>query len=312
MANKPLKEYQDGEHFSGLLLVTNCAKCVSNQGKAYLNLTLRDATFQINAKKWDLTNDDEKLFAVGNILDIEGEVNLYRGALQLKIIYAALPVGEVDASMFAKKSPVSKEELLSDFNYYKSQIHDSDLIQVVDYVLNKRKDLYFDAPGGISIHHDYTNGLLHHTVSMLHHAEYFANFYKDIDKELLYAAVILHDVDKTVEIEGTLSYKRTLEGNLIGHLPMGSAEIQEAKAMLGIDSESLVLLQHMILAHHGHPEFGSPVLPMTKEALLLNLIDNLDCDMAIAIKALENTKEGEFSEKLFALDNRMLYKPHKR
>ena len=312
MNKKPLKEYQDGEHFSGLLLVSNSAKCVSNTGKAYLNLELRDSSCSINAKKWDLTSEDEKMFVAGNVLDISGEINAYRGTLQLKVVLASYPIAPIDPSIFARPCPVSKDELLESFNHYRSQIKDTDLRQIVDYIINKRRDLYFDAPGGISIHHDYSSGLLHHTVSMLQHAEYFANFYPDIDKELLYAAIILHDVDKTMEIEGSLTYKRTVEGNLLGHLAMGVTEIQEAKAMLGLESETIVLLEHMILSHHGKPEFGSPVLPMTKEAILLHLIDNLDCDMNLLGKITDNLKEGEFSEKIFALDGRQIYKPHKR
>ena len=312
MTRKLLKEYQDGEHFSGLLLVSNSAKCVSNNGKAYLNMELRDSSCSINAKKWDVTPEDEKMFVAGNVLNISGEINAYRGTLQLKVVYAMIPDEEVDASIFARPCPVSKEDLLEDFKYYRSQIKDSDLVQIVDYIINKRRDLYFDAPGGISIHHDYSSGLLHHTISMLKHAEYFSAFYPDIDKELLYAAIILHDVDKTMEIEGSVTYKRTVEGNLLGHLAMGVTEIQEAKAMLGLESETIVLLEHMILSHHGKPEFGSPVLPMTKEAILLHLIDNLDCDMNLVTKVIDNMKEGEFSEKIFALDGRQLYKPHKR
>ncbi|MBR0294343.1 MAG: HD domain-containing protein [Bacilli bacterium] len=309
---KKLKEYKDGEHFSGLLLISNSAKCVSNNGKSYYNLELRDSSATIVGKKWDILPEDEKLLVTGNIVDIQGEINLYRGSLQLKVIIVSEPNEPVDPSMFAKQSPVPEEELKKDFRYYYDQIKDPDLIAVVSHIIKKRKDLYFTAPGGISIHHDYTNGLLHHTVSMLHHAEYFANFYPDIDKELLFAGVILHDIDKTQEIEGSLTYKRTLQGNLLGHLSMSAAEVQEAKAILGIDSEKLILLQHMILSHHGLPEYGSPVLPMTKEAILLHYIDNIDCDMNLACKVIDNIEEGEFSEKQFALDGRQLYKPHRK
>ena len=310
--SKKIKEYVDGDHFSSLVLVTNAAKCVTNQGKNYYTLELRDDSGSINGKKWEITPEDEKLLVVGNILDVQGEVNLYKNSLQLKVTMVSLPTEPVDPRMFAKKSPVPEAKLLEDYNYFYHQIKDPELVQIVDYIINKHKDLYFVAPGGISIHHDYTNGLLHHTVSMLHHAEYFADFYGDMDKELLYAAIILHDVDKTEEIEGNLAYKRTIEGNLLGHLSMGAAEIQEAKAMLGLDSERLILLQHMILSHHGQPEFGSPVLPMTKEALLLHLIDNLDCDMNLATKIVAGMNEGDFSDKVFALDGRQLYKPHKK
>ena len=114
---------------------------------------------------------------------------------------------------------------------------------------------------------------------------------------------------KTIEFEGPVIYKYSLEGKLLGHISIMVSEIRRAAEGLKITSEVPLLLEHMVLSHHGSNEFGSPILPLTKEALLLSLIDNLDSKMVFTAKALEGVNPGEFTNKLFPLDNRMMYKP---
>jgi 3'-5' exoribonuclease len=126
---------------------------------------------------------------------------------------------------------------------------------------------------------------------------------------MLITGVLLHDIGKTVEFEGPAVFHYSLEGKLIGHISIMVAEIREAAHVLGITSEVPLLLQHMVLSHHNEPEFGSPVPPLTKEAFLLTMIDNLDSKMMVIEKALDTVDEGEFTQKLFPLNGRMLYKP---
>ena len=114
---------------------------------------------------------------------------------------------------------------------------------------------------------------------------------------------------KTIEFEGPVVYKYSIEGKLLGHITIMVSEIRRAAEGLKITSEVPMLLEHMVLSHHGYPEFGSAIMPLTREALLLSLIDNLDSKLVIVDKALENVKPGEFSNKIFPLDNRMMYKP---
>ena len=140
---------------------------------------------------------------------------------------------------------------------------------------------------------------------------YLASYYEDVDKDVLLSGILLHDMGKTIEFEGPVVYKYSIEGKLLGHISIMVSEIRRAAEGLKITSEVPMLLEHMVLSHHGYPDFGSPVLPMTKEALLLSLIDNLDSKMVIVSKALENVNPGEFSQKVFPLDNRMIYKPKK-
>ena len=139
-------------------------------------------------------------------------------------------------------------------------------------------------------------------------AAFLAPIY-EADYDLLITGCLLHDLGKIIELEGPIVYKYSLEGKLLGHISIMTAEIRKAAEELKITSEIPLLLEHMVLSHHGQPDFGSPVMPMTKEALLLSLIDNLDSKMVVVNKAITDVEPGNFSNKVFPLDNRAFYKP---
>lgn len=310
---KMIMEYKDGEHVSGQFLISNSSKCVNNAGGAYMNLEVRDSSGSLNAKKWDVTGDDETTLVAGNIIHIEGEVLKYKESLQIKIVSVRpVDINEVDVAKFVKQPPIPKEELIRRFNEHLNSIQNEDCRKILDYLIKRLSPKVFEYPAAVSVHHDYSSGLLMHTVSMADHGVYFANYYPDIDKDILLTGILLHDMGKTIEFEGPVIYKYSLEGKLLGHISLMVSEIRRAAEGLKITSEVPLLLEHMVLSHHGSNEFGSPVLPMTKEALLLSLIDNLDSKMVIVEKALENVKPGEVSTKVFPLDNRVIYKPKER
>ena len=146
---------------------------------------------------------------------------------------------------------------------------------------------------------------------MLKVGETLSNIYK-VNTSLLYAGIILHDIGKTIELSGPIVPKYTTTGKLLGHISIINAEVYKTCQELGINGETATLLQHMILSHHGQYEFGSPVLPMIKEAELLNFIDNLDSRMTAIDKALSLIEEGEFTPRQFALEDRNFYKPFDR
>ena len=307
-----ISEFSDGQHISGQFLVANSAKCVNNLGAAYMNLEIRDSSGSINAKKWEASLDDETTYQIGNVVYIEGEVLKYKESLQLKILSGrVVDIEDVDVAKFIKAPPVSKEELVRRFNSYVESIQNEDCRKILDYLIKRLSPKLFDYPAAVSVHHDYASGLLMHSVSMADHALYFANYYPDIDLDILLTGVLLHDMGKTIEFEGPVIYKYSVEGKLLGHITLMVSEIRRAAEGLKITGEVPLLLEHMVLSHHGSNEFGSPILPMTKEALLLSMIDNLDSRMVIAEKALEGVKPGEFSQRVFPLDNRMLYNPKK-
>ena len=140
-------------------------------------------------------------------------------------------------------------------------------------------------------------------------AEILSSLYDNVDRDILMAGIILHDIGKVIELSGPIATKYTLEGKLIGHISIMVSEIRAAAERLNIHSEVGVLLQHMILSHHGEKDFGSPVPPLTREAFLLHVIDDLDAKMTIINKALDGVNKGEFSQRVMAMDGRAFYQP---
>ena len=306
---KMIADFNDHEHIEGQFLLGNVSKGVNANGGAYLSVELRDASGSIVAKKWDATAADEQIFIVGNVLSITGETNLYREQLQLKILTAELvPLEQIDVEKFVKAPPVSKEELITRFKNHVASVKNEDCQKLLKYMMDKFGDKIFSYPAAVSIHHEYSSGLLMHSVTMADHAAYLAPIY-EADHDLMITGCLLHDLGKIIELEGPIVYKYSLEGKLLGHISIMCAEIRKAAEELKLTSEVPLLLEHMVLSHHGQQEFGSPVMPYTKEALLLSLIDNLDSKMVVVDKALQDVEPGNFSNKVFPLDNRSFYKP---
>ena len=309
---KLISELNDHEHIEGQFLVGNVSKGVNTNGGAYLSVELRDASGSIVGKKWDATPLDEQIFIVGNVINIVGETNKYKEQLQLKVLSAELvSLEEIDVEKFVKAPPVSKETLIKRFNDHVASIKNEDCLKILKYMIDKFGEKIFSYPAAVSIHHEYSSGLLMHSVTMADLANYLCPIY-DCDHDLMITGCLLHDLGKIIELEGPIVYKYSLEGKLLGHISIMCAEVRKAAEELKIESEIPLLLEHMILSHHGQQEFGSPVMPFTKEALLLSLIDNLDSKMVVVNKALSDVEEGSFSNKVFPLDNRAFYKAKKQ
>ena len=310
---KMIIDFNDGNHISGQFLVNSGAKCVNNQGSAYMNLELKDASGTVNAKKWEANAEDENIYKQGNVVYIEGEVLKYKESLQVKILSGeVVDPNDIDVVKFIKQPPVPKEELIKRFNAHVESIQNEDCRKILDYEIKRLSPKLFEYPAAVSVHHDYGSGLLMHTVSMADLGVFLANYYPNVDKDILLTGILLHDMGKTIEFEGPIVYKYSLTGKLLGHISIMVSEIRRAAEELKLTSEAPLLLEHMVLSHHGSNEFGSPVLPMTKEALLLSLIDNLDSKMVIVEKALEGVNPGEFSQKIYPLDGRCIYKPKEK
>ena len=291
---KMISEFTDHDRIEGQFLLGSVSKGVNTNGGSYFSVELRDASGQITAKKWDATLQDEEIFVTGNVISLIGETNRYKDALQLKILSAeVVPLDEIDVDRFVKAPPVSKNELIKKFNDYVNSIKNEDCQKLLKYMINKFDDKLYSYPAAVSIHHEYSSGLLMHSLSMADLASFLCPIY-DCDYDILITGCLLHDMGKIIELEGPMC-----------------AEIRKAADELKITSEVPLLLEHMILSHHGQPEFGSPVMPLTKEALLLSLIDNLDSKMVVVNKAIAEVEPGNFSNKVFPLDNRSFYKPKK-
>ena len=311
-----VKDLMDGSQVFSQYLVSSCNKCVNTKGKNYLNLTLQDRTGEIAAKKWDVYPDDISIFTPGNIVSVQGEVLAYNGSLQMKIISGEqVDRANMDVSRFVPDAPIPLEELKKKLVAYVESIQNEDIKKITTYLIKQFKARYFDYPAATRNHHNYLHGLLFHSLSMADDADALAKLYPNLDRDILIAGTLLHDIGKTIELSGPVATTYTTEGKLLGHISIMQAEIRMAAKELGMmnendeESEIPMLLEHMVLSHHGQPDYGSPVYPMTKEAYALSMIDDFDAKMVMIDRALENVAPGDFTPRIFALNDTCLYSP---
>lgn len=308
-----IKEFSEGLRISENLLVTQVIKGVSNSGQNYLTIGFQDKSGRIDGKIWDINDHDYNLFQTGEVLNVVADVLDYRGQLQLKVISVRpMTIGQYNLEDLTISSKIPLETLKERLQAFIDDIKDKEIHRLVSELITRHYDKFVLYPAASRNHHEYVSGLLEHTLSMANLAKMVASNYEDIDTDLLIAGVLLHDVGKTIELSGPIATKYTVAGKLIGHISLMSAEVLKVAEEIGIEGEVPILLTHMVLSHHGKMEFGSPVVPMIKEAIILSMIDDLDAKIKMVEKALDETEVGGFSQRLWALDNNVLYKPSKR
>ena len=308
-----IREFKEKQRYTMNLLVKNVVKGVTQKGAPYLSLVLQDNTGTIDGKLWDASAEDMEAAKPGHVEQLSFEVLDYNNALQLRVhSIQDLDQEPIDLSEYVMASPVAVSELKTRINGYISSITNPVLQKLVKGMYEKVGRSFFDYPAASRIHHNYLGGLAEHTLGMANLAEYIAGAYPFLNRDLLIAGVLIHDMGKTAELGGLVSNEYTLEGKLIGHISIGHGWLMETAESLGLAHETeTMLLRHMILSHHGKHEFGSPVLPEIPEAEALYLIDNIDSRMVSLRSALETVKPGQWSQKMFAFDNRQFYKAGK-
>ena len=312
MAQLPLCELTKDQRFEGFLLVRSADQRTGGNGAKYLDMNLADRTGEVNAKVWDGNVPPP---TPGSVIKVRGGTLEYNGRLQLRVerIRDAVPADNVDLSTLAPCAPEPAEDMLHELQQTASAFQNDDLKRLTLHLLKRFEEKLSYYPAAQRIHHAERSGLLHHTTGMLRLAKKVAEQYPWLNADLLFAGVILHDLCKTEEMDSdqmgvVRDYSR--EGLLLGHLVLGVTRIQEAANELGIQSEVVLLLQHMMLSHHGEAEFGSPRKPMFPEAEALHWVDLLDARMNEMQTAIAKLKPGVFSEKIWSLDRR-LYRPQK-
>ncbi|AQX55946.1 3'-5' exoribonuclease YhaM [Priestia flexa] len=308
---KGIGQHEVGEQVDLYFLIKSSTRGIASNGKPFLTVILQDKTGDIEAKLWDVSPEDEETYAAEKIVKVAGEVMNYRGRNQLKVrnIRPAQSQDGVRVSDFLEVAPLSREEMVEYITQSIFEMKNSNIQRLTRHLLNKYQSEFLEYPAATKNHHEFVSGLAYHVVSMLKLAKTFADLYPSLNRDLLYSGVILHDLGKVFELSGPVSTTYTVQGNLLGHISIMVNEIGKTAEELGIEGEEVMLLQHMVLSHHGKEEWGSPKKPLIKEAEMLHLIDNVDAKMNMLDRALDKTKPGEFTERIFALDNRSFYKP---
>ncbi|MBR2067133.1 MAG: HD domain-containing protein, partial [Solobacterium sp.] len=219
----------------------------------------------------------------------------------------------ININDYTAASEISLEEREKELKAYIQSIQNTNYRKLVEGLLNKVGNKFFTYPAASKIHHSFLGGLSEHSLSMARMCDKIAEHYPQLDRDLLVSGALVHDIGKTSEMSGPITTEYTLEGKLEGHISIANGWLTEVADELGLaQEEEAILLHHMILSHHGHLEFGSPVLPLLQEAEVLCLIDNLDARLNTLKTALDGVKEGSWTSKLFALENRQFYKQRKK
>ena len=308
-----VEKLNPGDSVENFFLIHRATQGITAQGKDYMTLYLQDKSGDIEAKLWTVTKDDMKILKPEIIVWVKGDVINYRGRKQMKVNQFRLATAEdgVKTQDFVDGAPLSPNEIQDELSHFILEIENAHLQRITRHLLKKYQDKFFTYPAASSHHHNFAGGLSYHVLTMLKIAKALCDIYPRLNRSLLYSAIILHDIGKVRELSGPVATTYTVEGNLLGHISIASDEVAEAAKELGIDSEEVMLLRHMILAHHGKMEFGSPKLPHLKEAEILFFIDNIDAKMNMFDKAFKKTEKGQFTERIFGMDNRQFYNPEK-
>ncbi len=308
--NKWVADLEVGDEIEGFYILKSAQVKTSNNGKPFLAAAVADRSGTIDAKFWDY-GGPVGVQEEGTVIKLRGAVSEYRGTLQL-ILSRLRPAQEDDRYDLGELVPVAPIDTDAGWRELLDMVEglgDGDYRAVCRKVLERYGDRFRTIPGGKSMHHSFLNGLLMHTLYMARIADHLAGVYPEVvNRDLLVAGTILHDVAKCDEFVTSplgLVTEYSVKGELLGHLVMGAQAVAEAGKELGIPEEKSVLLQHMLLSHHGDPAFGAAVRPVCAESELLSMIDLIDSRMEIYKETMEELEVGFFSKRVFALDKKI-------
>lgn len=308
-----IREMQVDQEFQGYYLIKNADVRLAKNGKKFIAFTFQDTTGTVDGKFWDASEEEIARFEPGKVIALQGKREVYNGQPQVKIMHLRLAkIDEPsDATMYMERAPLKREEMEEEINQTLFEIINPHWNRIVRFLLNKYQKEFFEFPAAKRNHHAFANGLAYHTVSMLRLGKSIAKAYPELNASLLYAGIIIHDLGKVLELTGPMATEYTVTGNLIGHLVLVDEEITKACIALKFDDqeEDIVVLRHMVLSHHGLLEYGSPVRPRIMEAEILHQIDNMDASMQMMLTSIRQTTPGEYTDRIFGMDNRSFYVP---
>lgn len=317
MSDQPLlRSLKEGGAFQGFLLAQEAAYKTSAKGSEYLELKLGDASGDLKAFLWDVRAIEGDLDAVraDAFLWVKGSVTSYNGRLQMKLDKVRF-AADAEVGDFSRFFPVSARpvpEMLTELDALVASVEDPWIRRLLEALFVADADLrgaFAQAPAAKSMHHVFLGGLLEHTLSVAGMADRACAHYRDMNRDLVLAGVLLHDVGKTAELSYQRSFGYTDAGNLLGHIALETDWINRAVGKIpGFPEDLRLQILHIVLSHHGRLEFGSPVLPKTPEALLVHYLDDLDGKLEVMFRAAQDASDsGSWSPFHRALD-RMVYR----
>lgn len=301
MSRRYIRQFADGDSLDDVFLLGDKQLRTNRQGNPYLQVEIRDRSGQMTARLWNAGENLARQFDTGDFIHARGKVQLYQGGLQVILSQISPVEGQkfdmADFLPHTEQDLAKLQERLKALLGKIAQPHLKALAEVflMDADLMTRLSA---APAGVRNHHAYVGGLLEHVVKLLEIGDHVFPLYPGLDKDLAQMGIFLHDLGKIRELAFDKTFAYSDEGQLIGHLVIGvellNEKLAEVERLMGepLPRELILRLKHMIVAHHGSYEFGSPKLPMTPEAIALAALDNFDAKVHSFLRDIREDKNS--------------------
>lgn len=294
---KYIKDLKEGDRVFDIYLCKHRQAAVTKNGKPYENVVLQDKTGTIDAKVWEPNNPGIGDYDALDYIEVYGEVNSFQGVLQVSVKRIRVcKEGEYDPGEYLPVSSKNVNDMYQELMELTGSIEDPYLKKLLEAFFVEDQEFakaFKNSSAAKTVHHGFVGGLLEHTLSVTKLCDYYCGAYPILKRDLLLTAAMCHDIGKTKEISPFPQNDYTDDGQLLGHIVMGSQMVAERAALIqGFPHVLLSQLQHCILAHHGKYEFGSPKIPALIEALALNYADDTDAKLETFKEILENNREN--------------------
>ena len=312
-----INEIESGRPIDDIYMVSQPVLRSTTRGDLYIAMFLSDKTGKLNARIWQASEETYGLLPKPGFVHINGRSETYQNNLQLVINQiTVISPEEVDLADFLPKSKKDIEQMFGEVKNILNSVKSPQLRAIIKQFISDEELMknFKTAPAAMVHHHNYLGGLLEHTVSMLKVAEAILPLYPKVESDLVKIAIFLHDLGKTKELSYEMAFSYTDAGQLVGHIVqtvvMLNKKVDELKVNgTEIDKQIVTILEHIILAHHGKYEFGSPKLPAMAEAFMVNYIDDLDAKMNQVARVIEEEPgDGDWTQWVRALETRLYRK----
>ena len=309
-----MSEFREGSVISGAYIMKDVRVATASNGNPFTSGTLTKNGETVPFKIWDALHPDLVEQSKRTPMIVEGKCHLYNGQVQVVIssLRCATPEDNVDLSELLPTAPIDVKKALKYCVSVMESMTDADYKRLFSALMARYGMAIERCPAAKSAHHAFLGGLMMHTSNMMCIGVKLAKQYDFLNKDLLLTGIFAHDLAKTEEFlfnEFGLVSDYSVKGNLLGHLVMGAMAVEVAAKSTGCPEEKALLVEHMLLSHHGKPKYGAAVAPKFAEAELLYLIDTIDSRMEIYREVGETLESGTFSSSLWQLDGRKIYKP---
>ena len=288
---------------------------VSQANKKFVDVVIADSTGEISGKFFNYEDGKSQIFKPGELVGLDGQVKRYNGAFQITIndVWPAPPSIKIED--YIKSAKYSSDDMYAKIIEIVSTFEDTELKDLTLSIYEKYKEKLLYYPAAMKMHHAMYGGLLLHSLSIMTLAEKVCEVYPQVDRDLLLCGAALHDIGKISELDANeigIASEYTIDGNLVGHLVRGAMIVRIAGTTLKTSNDKLRLVEHMLLSHHGEPEFGAAVRPKFLEAVLLNILDNMDAKVYEFSEIESGLEPKTFSGYQRSLSDIKIYNPDRK